>query len=289
MDKSQTVILSIAGSDPSGGAGIQADLKTISSLGVYGCAAISALTVQNTKGVYRVEPVDPEMVRAQIDKVLEDMPVSHIKTGMIGSGAVAKAIGESLISFKGVLICDPVLKASSGHDLLPPAEIETLLHNLVSKSTALTPNLDELKTLTGLSSEGNNEICHAAESLLEKFPDLKVVIVKGGHWQRDQQKVTDLLLLRKDGEITVSHSTRPRIQTSNSHGTGCTYASALAAYHLKTNSWPKAFQLTGEYVSWLLAASSKLKTGHGNGPLQHHLYRNNDQPGSGSEITSLKS
>jgi hydroxymethylpyrimidine/phosphomethylpyrimidine kinase len=276
MDRNQTVILSIAGSDPSGGAGIQADLKTISSLGVYGCAVISALTVQNTKGVCRVEPVSPELVRAQIDKILEDMSVSHIKTGMIGSGAVAKAIGESLASFKGVLVCDPVLKASSGHDLLPPAEIETLLQHLISKSTVLTPNLNELKTLTGLCSEEDNEICQAAESLLEKFPALEAVAVKGGHWQSEQQQVTDLLLLRKAGEITVSRSTRPRITTNNSHGTGCTYASALTAYHLKTGNWPKAFQLAGEYVSWLLAASSVFKTGHGNGPLQHHLYRNNE-------------
>ena len=135
------VILSIAGSDPSGGAGIQADLKTISSLGLFGCAAISALTVQNTEGVYRVEPVAPELLRAQIDKVLADMPVSHIKTGMTGSGAVAQAIGESLASIQGVLVCDPVLKASSGYDLLPPTELAVLSDHLISRATALTKDI----------------------------------------------------------------------------------------------------------------------------------------------------
>ena len=133
-------ILAIAGSDPSGGAGIQADLKTYASLGVYGCAAISCLTVQNSKGVYAIQAVAPELVKEQIRKVLADLPVSHIKTGMIGTGAVARAIGACLTEFKGTIVCDPVLKASDGHDLLTSEGLACLGEHLIGRATALTPN-----------------------------------------------------------------------------------------------------------------------------------------------------
>lgn len=269
-------ILSIAGSDPSGGAGIQADLKTYSSLGVFGCAAISCLTVQNSLGVFAIQAVEPELVKGQIIKVLNDLPVSHIKTGMLGNAGVVSAVGECLASFTGMVICDPVLKASDGHDLLRPADIDILSAQVITRSTAITPNFEEFQAITGLDSNRDEDIAKAAASLFYLHPRLQAIVVKGGHRSEADPIVTDTLFIRTDHKISKVTSQRPRLVTTNTHGTGCTYASALTAYHLKTGDWQQAFQMAGDFVAELLRLSINLQMGKGTGPLWHHLFKGNN-------------
>jgi hydroxymethylpyrimidine kinase/phosphomethylpyrimidine kinase len=277
MNDARQAILTIAGSDPSGGAGIQADLKTYVSLGVFGCAAISCLTVQNSEGVFAVKAVAPDLLVEQVRKVLDDLPITHIKTGMIGTGATAKAIGECLADFNGTVICDPVLKASDGHDLLSPDGLENLSRHIIARSSAITPNFNEFKVLTGLEFDTKKGIKSGALDLFHQYPKLNAIIVKGGHRQEDQPVITDYLFIRDGGKFRDINCERTRIKTANSHGTGCTFASALAAYHLKTRDWQRAFQLAGDYVAELLRLSADLRMGHGNGPLWHHLFKQKQQ------------
>jgi hydroxymethylpyrimidine kinase/phosphomethylpyrimidine kinase len=273
MNNGSRAILTIAGSDPSGGAGIQADLKTYASLGVYGCAAISCLTVQNSRGVFAVQAVAPELVTAQISQVLADLPVSHIKTGMIGTGAVARAIGACLAAFPGTVVCDPVLKASDGRHLLAAADLEIFGEEIMARATVLTPNYQEFQILTGLASDNAAAIAAAAAQLFARYPRLAALVVKGGHRREERSTVIDSLFYRDGREIGTCDTERARIKTRNTHGTGCTYASALAAYHLRTGDWPRAFQLAGDYVAELLGLSASREMGHGIGPLWHHLFR----------------
>ncbi|MBU0673383.1 MAG: bifunctional hydroxymethylpyrimidine kinase/phosphomethylpyrimidine kinase [Proteobacteria bacterium] len=267
-------ILTIAGSDPSGGAGVQADLKTFATIGVYGCGAITNLTVQNTLGVTQTHPVTPELVKAQIESILTDLPITHIKTGMIGTGEVAGAIGECLAGFNGKIICDPVLKSSSGTPLLPQADLVIFRDEVIARATILTPNLEELAILIGNPQLNQEEIEEAGRHLLSTFPHLKGIVIKGGHAINPSDTVTDLLLLvgKRAGLISIAKATRPRINNSGLHGTGCTFASAFASYHLLTGDYQKAFHQAGEYISTLLKMGVGRQLGHGNSPLQHHLY-----------------
>ena len=274
MENSSRAILSIAGSDPSGGAGIQADLKTFASLEVYGCAAISCLTVQNTQGVYKVIPVDAELVGEQVRKVLEDLEVSHIKLGMLGNSAITRAVGDCLTDFPGKIICDPVLKSSSGKDLLDKTALNDLHSQIISRSAALTPNLNEFQALTSTDTEDREEIAEAAAVLLSRHQKLEALCLKGGHLNEQANTVVDTLFYKDGREIKTEISERKRIATKNTHGTGCTYASALAAYHQKTGDWPKSFRLTATYMDKLLTVSANMKMGHGTGPLHHHLFQN---------------
>ncbi len=271
MDYASRAILSIAGSDPSGGAGIQADLKTFASLGVYGGAAISCLTVQNSLGVYRIQPVAVELIKEQIKQVLADLPVSHIKIGMLGTPAVAEAVAQCLTDFDGTVVCDPVLKASGGRDLLSMEGQNALTNRIFANSTALTPNFGEFQTLTGLDSDDDQDIAAACAEIFSRNQRLEAIIVKGGHRRENLAAVTDLLFLRDGPKIRTVKVERERIETRNSHGTGCTFASALAAYHLKTGDWQQAFTLAGNYVGKLLRLSAGRRMGHGTGPLWHHL------------------
>ena len=268
--KQLRVVLAIAGSDPSGGAGIQADLKTFSTLGVYGCAAITALTAQNTLGVEACLPVDPDFFRKQVQLVLNDMPVSHIKIGMVGSREIAAVIDDLLDFFPGEVIYDPVLRASDGHSLFAQENFEPLLVHVVGRATVLTPNLHELELLTGMSCLNRVEMTHAVQSLLVRFPRLRSVVVTGGHIHEDQKTVTDFLINRKLAIQTTAH---PRIRTENSHGTGCTFASAFAAFHLLSGDDDHSFRQAVSFVAQLLKKSASWKLGRGNGPLVHHLYR----------------
>ena len=270
-DKKQPqVVLSIAGSDPSGGAGIQADLKTFSTLGVYGCAAITALTAQNTLGVEACLPVEPTFFRKQVQLVLNDMPVSHIKIGMVGSNEIAAVIDDLLDFFPGEVIYDPVLRASAGHALFEQKKLDGLLRHVVARTTVLTPNLNELELLTGMRCPNKKEMTHAVQSLLARFPRLRSVIVTGGHIHEDRKTVTDFLISRKFAIQTTDH---PRIRTKNSHGTGCTFASAFAAFHLLSGDDVHSFRQAVGFVAQLLEKSASWKLGKGNGPLVHHLYR----------------
>ncbi len=268
-------VMAVAGSDPSGGAGIQADLKTYNTLGVYGCAAITCLTVQNTTGVKSYQPVDPNLVKKQMEAVLEDIEVTHIKIGMVGTDSIAQAIGSALSGFSGEVIYDPVLSSSAGQNLIDTTKLNILCEEVVNRVTVLIPNLPELEIISAKKCESTEKIASAAGGLLDKYPHLRSVIVKGGHVDVDKKEVEDVLIQRSDKPqqtpYTLHPETHPRIQTSNSHGTGCTFASAFTAFHMKTGNDVLAFKKTTGFLDQLLTKSAAYHIGHGNGPLLHHL------------------
>ena len=267
------VILSVAGSDPSGGAGIQADLKTFAALGVYGAAAITCLTVQNTLGVRTFTTVTPALVRKQIAAVLDDLPVTHVKIGMVGNASLAAAIAEALAAFSGEVVYDPVLKAGAGQSLLHD-DARSALSQLLDRATALTPNLPELAALTGQTLTSAPEITAAAGTLFRDHPQLRAVVVTGGHRDEGSELVIDLLCRRAaDNAISTAEHVHPRVQSRNLHGTGCTFAAAFAACHALTGSYEAAFFEASAFVARLIAQSANLPLGHGNGPLHHHLAR----------------
>jgi len=265
-------ILSIAGSDPSGGAGIQADIKTFTAIGVYGGAAITCLTAQNSLGVSSCLPVAPEFVKKQIHLVLADLPVSHIKTGMLGTDEIAGAMAEALRDFPGEIVCDPVLTASDGHELFRKTKNNPGLQALLRTATILTPNLPELATLTGLKLETPREATEAATALLTRYPKLRAVALTGGHMQEQAGAVEDLLILRHESGQKILTAKHPRIATQNTHGTGCTFASAFAAYHLLHGNDQDAFFKAVAFMDNVLRQSADLALGKGKGPLAHHLF-----------------
>lgn len=268
-------VLTIAGSDPSGGAGIQADLKTFAAIGVYGSAAITCLTAQNSMGVESYLPVDSKFIRKQIELVLIDQPVSHIKTGMIGSAEIAREVGAILADFQGEIICDPVLRASDGRHLFEPKDIDILCGHLINKATVLTPNIPELEVITGTIYKNKKEILAAGRTLFDRFPALQALVITGGHLDEEGKQIIDSLLLRSDnkGKAVIKHATHPRIKTNNTHGTGCTFASAFTAYHLLTGDYQEAFSKAVSFMDQVINKSSSLKMGQGKGPLAHHLFQ----------------
>ncbi len=269
----QHVALTIAGSDPSGGAGIQADLKTFTAIGVFGAAVISSLTVQNTKGVYGVYPVEPDLVRDQIKYVLDDLNVSHIKIGMLGSASVAESICDALAEFQGEIIYDPVLVSSSGRQLIEKQGIETVRSKLLDLCTVLTPNLPEISLLTGMDSSSENLLLEAAEALLQKHQKLRSVIITGGHAAPEENIITDHMLTVSTMTPHLEHQafSHARITSPNTHGTGCTFSAAFTAFHLLTGSDSESFRSATDYMARVIKESSRFRIGHGTGPLMHHL------------------
>lgn len=275
------VALTIAGSDPSGGAGIQADLKTFTSIGVYGAAVITSLTVQNTRGVTECFSVDPDLVRNQIFSVLDDLYVTHIKIGMTGSVDVTEAIADVLADFPGEIIYDPVRISSSGANLLKGNNSSTSWKKLISIATVLTPNSDELKLISSTQFRTKEEALHAAKELFDLFPRLRILCLTGGHFP-DENMITDYMIVRShqtDGDTTktsVISSNHRRIITKNLHGTGCTFASAFAAYHLLTHDDTQAFSSTSAFMRNIIETSATALIGHGTGPLMHHKWKNKE-------------
>ncbi len=269
----QQVVLTIAGSDPSGGAGIQADLKTFTAIGVYGGAVISSLTVQNTQGVFGVQAVDPAFVKDQIYRVLSDLNVSHIKIGMLGSAAVSESICDALADFSGEIIYDPVLVSSSGRQLIDQGGYDAVRAHLLGICTVLTPNLPELFLLTKKNCTHKDSLLAAAETVLQQYGKLRSVIITGGHFRPEEKSISDYLVTapgasRNVGYKEISH---PRIASHNTHGTGCTFSAAFTAYHLLTGDDSEAFQRATDYMAAIIKKSAPFKIGHGTGPLMHHL------------------
>lgn len=267
-------VLSIAGSDPSGGAGIQADLKTFSAAGVYGAAAITCLTAQNTCGVTGIMPVPVDFVRKQVRLVLEDMPVTHIKTGMIGTASIAEALGELLMDFAGQIVCDPVLAASDGHALFEDNALKIYRKSICGAATVLTPNTHELALLSGRNIEDEGSIMEASIALFNEFPRLEAIAAKGGHMpEKAGSKISDFLLLRSaSGKPAILQESHPRLQTQNTHGTGCTFSAAYTAFLLIHGSHHKAFTRTVSFMDQLLRLSVPAEMGRGpHGPMLHHL------------------
>ena len=269
----QKTVLSIAGSDPSGGAGIQADLKTFTVLGVYGGAVITCLTAQNTQGVFSVEPVKPSFVKKQIQYVLKDLNVSHIKIGMVGTVPIIASICEQLADFSGEIIYDPILISSSGDALMDENGYDAVRQLLLKICTVITPNLPELPVLSERACTDQSEIFSAAEFLLSKHQKLRSVIIKGGHSQADEKMVDDYLVTvdSEDNKINIIKESHPRLETRNTHGTGCTFSSAFTAYHLLTGDDTAAFLKAVSFMDELLTLSASSDIGCGTGPLVHHL------------------
>lgn len=261
-------LLSIAGSDPSGGAGIQADLKTITTLGIYGAAAITCLTVQNARGVQKVIPLAPEVIREQIIAVLVDHRVSHIKIGMTGSTEIISCLAKLLKEFTGEVIYDPVLAASSGRSLFQGVGGANLLKTLLNRVHYLCPNRSELGILTQQKISSIEQAICCAQTLLSHYPAMKAVLVKGGHLEESSSRICDFLVGSKGVE---GKSSRKRVENSNLHGTGCTYSSAFASYLTLGEDRISAMELAGDYMDKIIRVGmgQSVSRSPQNGPLLH--------------------
>ncbi|WP_135502055.1 bifunctional hydroxymethylpyrimidine kinase/phosphomethylpyrimidine kinase [Roseovarius aestuariivivens] len=254
--------LTIAGSDSGGGAGIQADLKTFSALGVYGASVLTAITAQNTRAVTGVAAIAPDMIRAQIDAVLSDIEINAIKIGMLGDVATIEAVANALADWAGPLVLDPVMVAKSGDPLLAADAVAALSEHLLPRATLLTPNLPEAARLL------NAETARTAEEMADQGRALRAsgaqaVLMKGGH--ADGPVCTDLLVTA-DGTASFS---APRIDTGNTHGTGCTLSSAIAAGLARGLALPDAVAKAHAYLHAAIKAADTLHVGHGHGPVHH--------------------
>ncbi len=259
-------ILSIAGSDPSGGAGIQADLKTFAALGCHGMAALTALTAQNTRGVSAVHLPSPDFVAEQITMVLADIDVAAVKIGMLGSAGIVEAVAQALAAYAGPIVLDPVLVATSGAALGDDTVIAAMRTHLFPRATLVTPNLAEAsRLLDGAMLDGDDAIAQAARQLRDA--GAAAWLIKGGHGTGDQ--ATDLLL---DGEGLARFSS-PRLATRNTHGTGCTLSSAIAAALGKGAPLREAVATAKRYLDGALAGADRLSVGHGPGPVDHFASR----------------
>lgn len=260
-------ILSIAGSDPSGGAGIQADLKTFGALGCYGMAVITALTAQNTQGVSAVHIPPPEFVAAQIDSIFADIRVDAVKIGMLANGTIARVVAERLRHHSAEnIVLDPVLVATSGDSLGSPDVVEAMLKALFPLATLVTPNLPEAARLTGSGLPLNRADMEACARTLLGI-GAKAVLVKGGHLPGEL--AADLLAHAAENRWFEA----PRIATKNTHGTGCTLAAAIAANLGKGLELAAAVSIAKTYLSGALAYGSALDVGRGNGPVNHFFAR----------------
>ncbi len=254
-------VLVIAGSDSGGGAGIQADIKTITALGAFAATAVTALTAQNTVGVHGVMPVPPAFIRQQIDAVIRDIGADVIKIGMLGDIATIETVGEALTAIAPAVpvVLDPVMVAKGGQALLAAEAVETLRRLLLPMAAVITPNLPEAEALTGLTIRDETAMRVAASALLGL--GVPAVLLKGGHLEAGT--VTDLLATRDGIEAFAA----PRIETRHTHGTGCTTASAVAAGLAQGLPLRDAVVRARAYVRAAIASAPGF--GQGNGPLDH--------------------
>ncbi len=254
-------VLTIAGSDSGGGAGIQADLKTFAAHGVYGMSVVTAVTAQNTREVTAVEEISPEVVAAQIDAVLTDVGADAVKIGMLASAKIVRAVASRLAEHRPRhVVLDPVMIAKSGASLLAGDAVEALRDELLPLATLVTPNLPEAERLTGLPV-GEENLERAARMLAERGP---AVLIKGGHGRDDE--ILDLLL----DAGGIRRYTHPRLATTSTHGTGCTLSSAIAARLAAGEELRAAVGGAIDYLHGAIAAAFPIGSGHG--PV-HHLYQ----------------
>ena len=257
------IALTIAGSDSSGGAGIQADLKTFSAIGVYGASAITALTAQNTQGVDEVMVVPPEFVLAQMRSVASDLAVKAIKIGMLGTGPVIEAVADGLDAFPGVpVVLDPVMVATSGDPLLDESAVDVLRTRFVPLATIITPNLREAAVLLGEPDESREQWL---EGRAERLRDLgaRAVLLTGG------ESIAETALDIFVDDTGVQRIEAPRVLTENTHGTGCTLSAAIAAELAKGETLDKAVKIAKLYVTAAIIAADEIEIGKGRGPVHH--------------------
>ncbi|MGB6024307.1 MAG: bifunctional hydroxymethylpyrimidine kinase/phosphomethylpyrimidine kinase [Candidatus Sulfotelmatobacter sp.] len=282
MAEKPPVVLTIAGFDPSSGAGVTADIKTIAAHGCYGVACITALTVQSTAGVRRVEALDAGLVTETLEELAADIPIAAVHIGMLGAGKVVKAVTEFLGRRSGKsklpnVVLDPILKSSSGADLLDTAGTRLLIEKLIPLADVITPNVEEAAVLTGLKVTDLDEM-RAAAAKLHQMGSAAVVIT-GGHLE----KATDLLSFSTKSGIEEEVFKAERQRSNSTHGTGCAFATAMSCHLALDRGLAEAALLAKTFVTAAIAAGHPL--GHGTGPV-HHLYRMNQQrraAGTGSE------
>lgn len=274
-------VLSVAGVNPSGGAGVLADIKTFSALGAYGCAVIAALTAQNTQAVTGIHAVPADFVKLQLDTLFDDVRIDSVKIGMLGTTPITHAVAERLARWNPPwIVLDPVMVAKSGDELLTRDAVAGLREALLPLATLITPNLPEAGVLLESRAPDNKKemfrVCERLRALLPDAP-ARWVLLKGGHLQGAE--ALDLLF---DGDRMVELSA-PRVNTKNTHGTGCTLSSAIAALLPQRGAVPNAVRAAKTYVSQALAAADRLAVGKGHGPV-HHFHRWwNSHPGENHE------
>lgn len=262
------IALTIAGSDPSGGAGVQADLKTFSALGVYGASVLTSLTAQNTRGVTAVHDPPVDFLLAQLEAVLGDLDVAAIKIGMLSRPEVVRAVAERLRPLSVPIVLDPVMVAKGGAALLSQEAVAALRDELAPRCTVLTPNVPEAAVLLGEDEEQvRRDMAGACGRLLRLGP--AAVLLKGGHCEGETSD--DYYLEGRDGS-TAMRLTAPRTRTRNTHGTGCTLSAAIAAYLALGEERRAAARRAKEYVTAALGQADRLLVGAGHGPV-HHFHR----------------
>ncbi|SEO12955.1 bifunctional hydroxymethylpyrimidine kinase/phosphomethylpyrimidine kinase [Mucilaginibacter sp. OK283] len=260
------VVLSIAGSDSGGGAGIQADLKTISALGCFGTTAITALTVQNTLGVSGIHPIPVDFVKAQIKAVMDDLKPSAIKIGMLHSAELAIGIAEALSDYPNVpVIFDPVMVATSGDLLIANNIVETLKQYLFPIAKLITPNLDEAAILTGMEIKTTGDMKEAAVQIMRY--GCNAVLIKGGHLKGPD--LFDVYLDKADNECVFKSTA---VDTVNTHGTGCSLSSAIASFIALGNDLGISISNSKKYIQQAIEQGKDVKTGEGQGPLNHFFH-----------------
>ncbi|WP_162063755.1 bifunctional hydroxymethylpyrimidine kinase/phosphomethylpyrimidine kinase [Vibrio taketomensis] len=264
------IVLTIAGSDSGGGAGIQADIKAISATGSFACSVITAITSQNTLGVSAIFPIPLEHVESQLDAVFSDLNIVAVKVGMLADANIIKVVANKIKQYQPKhLVIDPVMVATSGDLLLEQSAISTLKTELIPLADIITPNLPEGAALTGLAVPHNQDQMTA---MIEDLRALgaKAVLLKGGHLEQDENS-NDLLIQTESVHLISAK----RCATKNTHGTGCTLSSALASYLAQGNEMQTAVELAKQYISQAIAHADELQIGHGHGPV-HHFFAGPD-------------
>lgn len=256
------IALTIAGSDSGGGAGVQADLKTFSALGVYGASVITALTAQNTRTVSMIEAASPAMITAQMAAVFDDLDVGAVKLGMLGDAGTIATVAKGLVGRDLPVVLDPVMVAKSGDRLLEPAALDALRIHLLPLAALLTPNLPEAADLLGCpAAASESEMIRQARALCAMGP--RAVMMKGGHG--GGADCVDLLITAR----SIARLTAPRVATRNTHGTGCTLSAAIAAGLAQGLGLADAVTRAHRYLQGAIAAADRLAVGSGHGPVHH--------------------
>ncbi len=262
------VVLTIAGSDSSGGAGIQADLKAMSAIGVFGTSAITAITAQNTCEVRAIQGISPDVVKSQIEAVLNDLPCYTVKLGMLFNREIIEAIADCLGRYPlRHIVLDPVMVSTSGCRLIEEEAIEAVKSRLLPRATVITPNIPEAEILSGYPITCEADMARAAEQIFRE--GCQAVLIKGGHFSGEDS--TDLLF--QPGCDPIRYTT-PRINTRNTHGTGCTFSSAIASYLALENPLPDAIAQAKAYLIQALQTGADVIIGQGHGSVNHFFAPN---------------
>lgn len=264
MEKRYPTVLTIAGSDSGGGAGIQADLKTISALGCYGTSVITAITAQNTQGVRGIHSIPPGMVKMQAEAVFEDIEIDAVKIGMLHSVEIVKIVKSLIIKYKPVfVVLDPVMVAASGDKLIEDNTTDVIIDELFPVVDLITPNLYEAEIVSGEKITSLEDMQSIAPALLSKCKF--AILLKGGHLEGET--IYNLYLDKETNKQEVLQSSK--INTNNIHGSGCTLSSAIASYLAKGNTMFNSVKLAEEYINNAIHHGKDIKTGKGSGPLNH--------------------